>query len=278
MRIIAILIAAYLCSFAPGSIAAPAEKSQQVWTKDRQLYLNELSELVRLRRAKKALADIEAKIRLNPNDGLLYATRARVYTVMDENELAIADADKALSLLPNCALALTTKSEALSRMDRPKEAIVYSDKAFALQPDSRYVLDDRIKILSCIGRRKDAIAIAEKQLALDPDNGVKRGQLIKLYLSDKNPKKVIEYSSEELKRFPKAKNYEYFVTLRGNAYLQIGQWKQAEQDFSAAIKLNSMSLDGHRGLIKVYKMTGRVKEGEKLERDLKSIEGDFRPL
>lgn len=278
MRIIAFLIAACLCSFTPGSIAAPGEKSQHVWTKERQLYLNEMSELIRHRRGKEALANIEAKIRLNPNDGLLYATRARIYTIVDENELAIVDADKALSLLPNCALALTTKSEALSRLDRPKEAIVYSDKAFALQPNSRYVLDDRIKILICLGRRKDAIAIAEKQLAGDPDSGIKRGQLIKLYLSDKNPKKVIEHSSEELKRFPKAKNYEYFVTLRGNAYLQLEQWKKAEQDFLAAMKLNSMSLDGHRGLIKVYKMTGRAREAEKLERDLKSIEGDFRPL
>lgn len=256
---------------------APNDKPQTAWNASREEILENLLGLVNHRQGKEAIKLIDAQIKKNPSDALNYAMRSRMYSEMDENESAVADADRALSSAPTLCLALTTKSIALLRLDRPKEAIVFSDKAFAIQPKDQRVIDDRIKILFWLGRRKEAIALLEQQTASHPQDGVRRGQLIKMYIMEKAFSKVVEQSTVQLKLHPTAKNNDYFFAVRGDAYVNLGELKKAEQDYLDALKVNPLSLPALRGLIKVYRKTGKVDAVAQYERRLNDLEEDYRP-
>lgn len=256
---------------------APNDKSQAVWNASREDKLENLLGLVNHRQGKEAMKLINAQIKKNPSDALNYAMRSRMYSEMDENESAIADADIALASAPTLCLALTTKSIALLRLDRPKEAMVFSDKAFSIQPKDQRVIDDRIKILFWLGRRKEAIALLEQQTAIHPQDGIRRGQLIKMYIMEKQFNKIVEQSTAQLKLHPTAKNNDYFFAVRGDAHMNLGELKKAEQDYLEALKVNPLSLPALRGLIKVYKKTGKVNSVAEYERRLNNLEEDYRP-
>lgn len=270
-------ILASLCTMIVPAESAPSAKAKVVLDAKREENLLKMVSLVNQRQGKEALKLIDAQIKRDPVDALNYATRARMYTEMDENELAIADAERALSMAPNLSIALTTKSIALLRLERPNEAIVFSDKAFAVEPKSVFVIDDRIKILYWLGRRREAISLLEKQSASHPQDGVRRGQLIKMYIMEKQLDKVIEQTTAQLKLTPTAKNNDYFYSVRGDAYTNLGDNKKAEQDYLQALKVNPLSLSALRGVIKVYKKTGKGGAAAEFERRLNALEADFRP-
>lgn len=264
------------CGYPYGAIGHESSAISTEWSSEKQAYLGKLLTLVSQRRVKEALGNINARIRANPKDACYYAIRARVYASIDENDAALADADKALAVSPRLLVALLAKSNALLRIERPKEALVFNDKAFALQPKANAVLDDRIDILAALGRREEAISLLEEQLVDDSKDHVKRGQLIKLYAAQKVSAKVIEHVTIQLKEG--VRNKDLFLTLRGNAYTKLKMFKRAEQDYTQALKANSNYFEAYRGLINVYKMTGRKKEADDFGRRLQELEGDIQPL
>lgn len=273
-----LLIGALLYYILVPANATPNDKLEGVWTNEKQAFLQKVTDLVARRRGKEALQLSTAQLKQHPSDACFYAIRARVYSGMDENEACLKDADKAISLSPNLCNAISVKSIALLRLNRTQEAIAINDKAFALEPKNQQILDDRIEILYWMGRRKEAIKLLEQQARDRPNDGVKRGQLIKLYISDKQHNKVIEHSTIQLKTFPNSKNNDYFLNVRGDAYFELGEYSKAEQDYLGALKKNAVSMPAMRGLAKVYAKTGRAQEAKDMQERLRNVESEYQPL
>jgi TonB family protein len=148
----------------------------------------------------KALDDLNYAIKLEPNNGDFYHTRAQIYDRLDKLDEAIADATKAIELISSefgRSVEFAFRGSVYKRQSKLHEAIKDYDEAVKLAPDFAYHWGNRGRVYVALQDYNKAIADFTEAIKLDPGN-------------------------------------RYFLRDRAEAYKAMGQMDLAGQDESTA--------------------------------------------
>lgn len=118
------------------------------------------------------LADLDAAIKLTPNDPQPLRARGAVRLAQNKPELALADFDAALEHDPDHAQTHEARGLALAMMQKMDEARASYTRAAELSPGSPAALIQRGRINLLAGDSARAVDDATAALKIDPDNPV----------------------------------------------------------------------------------------------------------
>jgi tetratricopeptide (TPR) repeat protein len=117
----------------------------------------------------KAIADLDATIRQNPNSAAAYFSRGLAYSGKDDFSHAIADLNRAIQLNPNNADAYLLRGSALAISgDGPDKVITELNEAVRLNPNSAEAYYLRGAAYSNKGDYSKAVADFEAALRINP--------------------------------------------------------------------------------------------------------------
>ncbi|MEG3639953.1 tetratricopeptide repeat protein [Magnetococcus sp. PR-3] len=125
----------------------------------------------KLGRWKAAEADLEAYIKVNPNDA--HALNYLGYTWADRNENledSLRLLKKAAKLAPGDGFITDSLGWVLFRMNRLDESVHTMREAVRLQPDDATIVEHLGDVLKAVGRNKEAANFWKKSLKINPDN------------------------------------------------------------------------------------------------------------
>jgi tetratricopeptide (TPR) repeat protein len=125
--------------------------------------------LARLDRGDEALALLDAALRHDQRDAVLWAGRGLIVAWAGHAAAAVTAFDRALALTPDDAAIWIEKAAALGRLGRHEEELDALDRALALTPENAAVLGMKGAALSSLGRHDEALAAFDRALALDSD-------------------------------------------------------------------------------------------------------------
>jgi tetratricopeptide (TPR) repeat protein len=118
----------------------------------------------------RALADFNASVRTDPNNGIPRYNRGALHYRQGKFDLAIEDFNNSIRLEPDFAQARMARAVAFLATNENEKALNDADEMVRRFPDSGVALETRAYILKAIGRRDDAIADYRKALAAEPNN------------------------------------------------------------------------------------------------------------
>lgn len=154
-----------------------------------------------LKEPKRALADFNEAIRLNPKNPWLWIRRANLYlgnVGLNDPARAIADFTKVIELRPD--LGYKYRAGVYSREKDPKRALADLSEAIKIKPKDMDLIQNRAGIYTALGDFGPAIADYNLVLERDP-------------------------------------TYAHGFQERGRAYYQMGDYDEAIADYDQAIKL-----------------------------------------
>ncbi|MEO1614541.1 MAG: tetratricopeptide repeat protein [Planctomycetota bacterium] len=197
-----------------------------------QAVVEKLAELGRLDDALKLLS---TALETKPSEGL-YRMRAIVHRMRLEEDEAFADLNKALAMQPRDPIALLQRAEiAVGRKEiqAAKDDLRAAEKITPQVTNATQTVWVRCLIAIEEGRMADAINEMQTLISREPDNDVRKLQLANLYLSDDRPRQAIEILTPLIEQDPGSVS---MLRSRADAYLAVGDHKEAIVDYEAAIK------------------------------------------
>jgi tetratricopeptide (TPR) repeat protein len=123
-----------------------------------------------LGKLKEALKDLDAAVKLSPEDADRCANRACVRLELGDARRALADTDRALKINPRSPYALTERANALLELGEATKAVAAATEAVGASTtwnDAHLALVDSLTVA---GRLADAVAAADRLLAQSPGN------------------------------------------------------------------------------------------------------------
>jgi tetratricopeptide (TPR) repeat protein len=163
----------------------------------------------------KALADLNERLRQNPNDAWMLAQRGEIYRLSGCYTKALMDFNDALARQPNYAWALAHRGETYCLMGAYGDALTDFDQAIALRPTYTWAAAHRGVLFRLMGRYSAALADFDHAFALKPD-------------------------------------YTWVITQRGNTYMRQKRYTEALADLDRVVALDETFIPhwrGERGLI-----------------------------
>jgi TonB family protein len=148
----------------------------------------------------KARTDFDSALKLQPDNGDFYYSRAQVQDKLGETDKALADSTKATELITSTfgrSVAFAFRGSLHQKQAKLEEAIKDYSEAILLAPDFAYHYGNRGKVYAELKEFNKAIADYGEAIRLDPKN-------------------------------------EYFLRDRAKAYRELRQFDQATEDDSAA--------------------------------------------
>lgn len=118
----------------------------------------------------RALADFNASVRTDPNNGIPRYNRGALHYRQGKFDLAIEDFNNSIRIEPHFAQARMARAVAFLATKDVEKALNDADEMVRRFPESGIALETRAYILNTIGRRDDAIAAYRKALEVEPDN------------------------------------------------------------------------------------------------------------
>lgn len=189
-----------------------------------------------------AIADLTKACALEPNDPEYFYQRALIYYQAGKADLALQDFDQVLKLKPDFLPAYAPRARLRLAEHKPEDALADLDAADRLSPKEASL---RFELSELYGEvRHYPAAISQLNLWLkshDEDSltGTALGNRcrFKVYLNEDVASALDDCSRAlrlEDKREPR---YATALTFRGLAYVRLGKFDHATEDFNAAIKL-----------------------------------------
>jgi tetratricopeptide (TPR) repeat protein len=133
--------------------------------------------------ARRAIADFNQAIHLNPNRGAIFRDRGLAHRRNGDLDLAIADYDQAIALDPRLAAPYLERGLALAATGDRDRAILSYNTAIRLAPDDANARANRGLALLASGHPEEARADFEAALAL-PDGPDAAHQLARAKLAE----------------------------------------------------------------------------------------------
>jgi len=164
-----------------GDASAPSNKRFAVCTRLIRLgrldheqlstaYSNRGAALAIMGKENRALADFNASVHTDPNNGISRYNRGALRYRQGKFDLALEDFTDSIRLEPDFAQARMARAVAFLATKDIDKALNDADEMVGHFPDSGIALETRAYILKAIGRRDDAIADYRKALAAEQDN------------------------------------------------------------------------------------------------------------
>ena len=116
--------------------------------------------------AKRAIADFDLAIHLNPNRATTFRDRGRAHRQNGELDLAVADYDQAIALDPKLAASYSERGVALAARGDLQRAMLSYNTALRLAPNDADARVNRGLTLLASGRPEEARADFEAALAI----------------------------------------------------------------------------------------------------------------
>jgi tetratricopeptide (TPR) repeat protein/S1-C subfamily serine protease len=235
---------------------------------------------------KQAIADYTQAIQLDPKDADYYYFRGTTtYSGLKDYKQAIADLTQAIQLNRKDARYYFNRGMAYLTLKDYKQAIADYTQAIQLDPkDARYYFGRGMAYLA-LKDYKQAIADYTQAIQLDPKDAIYYSSRGGVYLILKDYKQAISDLTETIRRDPKNAPYTVqglrysefkddkdilisYTTImsityseRGNAYMQLKDYKQAINDYTQAIQLNPKNADYYAIRGGIYFLLEEYKQG-----------------
>ena len=165
-----------------------------------------------------ALADFNEAIRINPRDPRGFDNRATYYFNRRDFDHALPDYDRAIALDPEDAVGYSNRGGLLASTGRYDRALADFDRALRLRPDFLDAIRGRALLFYTLRRYEDARKDCDHYLALSPSADV--------------------------------------LGLRALAYQGLGRTREAEADFTNAIRLDPQGGIYYRDRSAFYRQLG----------------------
>jgi tetratricopeptide (TPR) repeat protein len=197
----------------------------------------------------RAIAEFTAAIRLQPNAGAAYHSRASCYRRKGDTAAALADANQAIHLDPKDAEAYAVRAAVHLMAGKYSDSIRDCNSALALNPDTMDVYVLRGDALLAASNFADAVGDYSKVVLKEPGNAVALRKRAVAYLLEGNKnslsdapaaaaawEKAIRDCNEALRLSP---DDAATLETRCRAYFSLGKTDNALADAGAALRLNS---------------------------------------
>jgi tetratricopeptide (TPR) repeat protein len=222
-----------------GDVAGAIEDLEKVLAEDptnQQVAQTVVQKLAELDRVDDALKLLTGALESKPSEGL-YRMRAILYRMQLKEEEALADLNKALAMQPRDPISLLQRAEISIAKGNVQAA--KDDLRAAERIEPRVAASEQAILVRCFiaveeGRMADAINEMKTLIDRDPTNDMRKLQLANLYIRDDRPRQAIEVLSTILDRDPTNISV---LRSRADAYLSVGEHKQAIADYEQAIKV-----------------------------------------
>jgi predicted O-linked N-acetylglucosamine transferase (SPINDLY family) len=116
-----------------------------------------------------AVRQIEAALRINPNDPFAHCNHAAALLRMRSPSAAVASYDQAIALKPDLAEAFHCRGNALQDLKQFEAAVASYDRAIAIKPDYPEAFNNRGVALQALYRFDGALASYDRAIALKSD-------------------------------------------------------------------------------------------------------------
>ena len=180
------------------------------------------------------ITEIEAAIRLTPNNPLVHFWLGFLNNDRAEYAAALADCDAAIQLLPDFALAYDSRATARVGLTQYFDAISDYDAAIRLQPDFAEAYGNRGLAKEQLGQHRAAISDYDAFIQLKPDYAIAyvgRG-IAKDVLGQRNAA-LADYEAAILLK----PDYAEVLVHRGFAKILSGQYYDGIKDYNTVIRL-----------------------------------------
>jgi len=134
----------------------------------------------------KALKDLNQALKIQPENGDFYYSRAQVYERLEDTDLALADLAKAVELITSGlgrSMAFSQRAGIYQKQGRLDESIKDYTQAIRLAPQFAYHFDNRGNVYFEKQSYEKAIADYSEAIKLEPANGYFRRHRAKAYRS-----------------------------------------------------------------------------------------------
>jgi tetratricopeptide (TPR) repeat protein len=210
---------------------------------DARTYSNRGASYTDLGQHKRAIADHNEAIRLDPNDAKTYSNRGTSYSALELHDLAIADFDKAIGLDPSLAGVYSNRGNTYGALGQHKRAIADHNEAIRLDPNDIEAYYNRGTSYFTLGQHEQAISDFDKAIRLDPGYAKAYHNRGTSYFTLGQHEQAISDFDKAIRLDPKDANAYY---NRGTSYSELGQHEQAISDFDKAIRLDPKDAGAYR--------------------------------
>ncbi len=217
-------------------------------TFDKALY-NRAVALTQAKRYVEAASDINAVIKLTPNNADAYFTKSLIYFNEGKKDSQLVALDKCIGINANHGEASYYKGLLLYENGDYKSAIDSYGRAILAKADYAYAYNDRASAKRALNDLAGAIADYEKAISLDPNQAFIYNNLGSVYHENKNLPKAIEAYDKALQVNPK---YLIAQNNRGATRLESGNTKSAQADFEDVLKKDPGNSSAYNGLSSVF--------------------------
>ena len=205
----------------------------------------------------RALADYDRAIALDPEDAKAYNGRGEIRHTLGQLREAVADYDRAIALDPHYAEAYHLRGRARTALGQLKEALADLDRAIALNPRRVLVYSSRAVVHNALGQREATLADYDRAIALDP-------QFAELYCGRGGARYLLGQLKEALADYDAAIALKPKLAMaydgRGLVRYSLGQLKEALADYDRALAFDPKLASAYDGRGMVYNALGRPKE------------------
>jgi tetratricopeptide (TPR) repeat protein len=131
--------------------------------------------------SERALADLDAALRLDPRAMPALVLKAKLLNSAGRHDEAIVAANEAVRLAPNYSDARATRAAVLSASGKGAEAVADIDSAIAANPKSLDLYLSKANLLRKLGRRDDALKVAKAMVEASPNETFAHVAAAKIY-------------------------------------------------------------------------------------------------
>ncbi|HWU48707.1 MAG TPA: tetratricopeptide repeat protein [Asticcacaulis sp.] len=157
-----------IAPFAYKATKAEVDASKPV-SGDAQAHADAASKLMAQQRFDAALAEMDAAIKLKPDDADLLLQRGGLRVMLRDFNDALADFDAVLKIDPTRWEALNGRGQALLQLKRPADAIEAYSQSLELHSDNQWARSGRISAYAANKQPDKALADAQMFARLQPD-------------------------------------------------------------------------------------------------------------
>ena len=228
-------------------------------------------QLIKVAQYDEALKHIDRVLEKQPTT-LAYTLRAQLWTQQEKYDEAVRDLSEAIKLTPDdlgLVLMRARLNHVAGRYDLAQQDV---DRVLEQHAGSQRAIELRSAILAARGLYAEAARDVEQLLKEDPDNVLLQLQLA-IYLNAGNQsRRAIEVFSRVLTLDPQNS-----LALRGraDAYLNVGEHRQAVADYEVVVKLSEADSGVHNNFAWVLATSTEdgIRDGKRaLEMGLKACE------
>lgn len=211
-----------------------------------------------LNRYQNALSSASKAVKMEPDDPEIRSHRARIHLRMGRAKKAMADVNAVLEKNRNYIPALAIKKDIQQSEGRLQEAHATCKTILSLDPRNTEAMRDAAGLLDRMGMHDESFAMYREALGIKEDASLFSKVMVQLYGSGRYGD-MVSLAEEHDDIYGE---YAEIWTLKGNAEFTLGRYSDAADSFSRAVSLSPGDpvLWHSRGLAEEF--SGRLEEAE----------------